>query len=182
MNGQEVTVRKRSGGASVKGVAYSALLTGLFSLYLLKGPGLPPAAVLGAGVLIFLVFLGVYHLQRGGRKSERAMSLILLTGLLSLILAHYSVAFAINTFVIFTAGILTLTYRERILPSMPAFMYGWIGAVAGFIVSLIVLPRVRLGDALKATALIGTIILFAWLFLILGRKVQYRPFNRYPTN
>ena len=174
------TAQEGPGGVSIKGVGYSALLAGLFSLYLLRGLRIPPMTVFGAGVLVFLVFLGVYHLWWRGGKSERAVSLIILTGILSLILAYYSVAFAINTFAIFTVGILTLTYREKILPSMPAFMYGWIGAVVGFIVSLIVLPRVRLGDALKATALIAIIILFAWLFLILGRKVQYRPFNRYP--
>ncbi|WP_457750836.1 hypothetical protein [Thermococcus sp.] len=180
MKERTAPVRAGSEGVSIKGVVYSTLLTGLFSLYLLRGLGLPPTAVLGAAVPVFLVFTGMCHLWGRDEKSKRAVSLIILTGVLSLILAYYSVAFAINTFLIFTVGILTLTYREEFLPFMPAFMYCWIGAVVGFIVSLLVLPRVTLGDAEKATALVTTIILFAWLFLLIGRKVQYRPFNRYP--
>ncbi len=166
-----------------RGVLYSALLAGIFFAYLTKAVNVMIAEAIGFSILAFIVFLAVYIAgKKRGNKFRKAVILIGLTALLSLVIALYSIPFAVNTFVTFTAGSFALIYREELLPNMPAFMYCWLGALMGFIVAFFVLPRMNLGDVARALSLLSLVVGFAVLFLLLGKRIQYRPFNRYPPH
>ncbi len=167
-----------------KGLIYIILLATGFFIYfveIMKVKG-PEALILS--LLSFIVLMVVYLM---GRKTEenQGKKIVILVGLstlFALALSTFSVPLAVNTWIIFTLGSLSMVYREKLLPSMPAFIYGLVGASIGFIISLIVLPETNLGDIPSAIALIALMIVFLVLFIVLGRRVKYRPFNRYPLH
>ena len=166
----------------IKGVVYSGILSVLLSVYFIKALKASKIYALGLSVVAFAVFLAVWLARKETKdKAKRAIALIGLITIFSLALAPISIPLAVNTFVTFTAGALALIYREELLPSMPAFMYAWLGAVVGFVLAVAVFPHTHMGDVARALGLIGLILVFAVLFLLVGKKVHYRPFNRYPV-
>ncbi len=164
-----------------KGVVYSGILSVLFSVYFIKALKASELRALALSGIAFTVFLAVWLARKETKdRPKRAITLIGLITLLSLALAPISLPFAINTFATFTAGALALIYREELLKGMPAFMYGWIGAGVGFVLAILVVPRIVVGDVGRAIAFIGFMLVSMLVFLFLGRKLHYRPFNRYP--
>ncbi len=167
---------------TIKGVVYSGILSVLLSAYFIEALKASKIHALGLSVVAFAVFLAVWLARKETKdKAKRAIALIGLITILSLAIAPISVPLAINTFVTFTAGSLALIYREELLPGMPAFMYAWLGAAVGFVVALITFPYTNMGDAARALGLIGLMLIFAGIFLLVGKRVHYRPFNRYPV-
>ncbi|WP_457742074.1 hypothetical protein [Thermococcus sp.] len=169
-------------GGLLKGCLYSALLAAIFFLYFVKVAVVETVYASGLAVLSFGIFLMLNSIREWkSEKKRKALSMIGVIVLFSLLIAPVSVPLAINTFVTFTAGSLALIYREELLPGMPAFMYTWLGAAVGFVVALITFSHTNMGDAIRALGLIGLMLIFAGIFLLVGRKVHYRPFNRYPV-
>ncbi|WP_297436392.1 hypothetical protein [Thermococcus sp.] len=167
---------------AIKGVVYSGILSALLSVYFIRILKASKIHVLGISVVAFAVFLALWLARKkSNERTRRALVLVGLIAILSLIIAPLSVPLAVNTFVTFTVGALALIYREELLPSMSAFMYAWLGAIVGFVIAVIVFPHTHMGDVARALGLIGLILVFATLFLMIGRKVHYRPFNRYPV-
>ncbi|WP_456421975.1 hypothetical protein [Thermococcus sp.] len=167
---------------TTKGIIYSGVLSVFLFEYFIKALKASAGQALTLAGVAFVVFLAVWLARKeSNEKTKRAIVLIGLIAIFSLALAPLSVPLAVNTFVTFTAGALALVYRKELLPSMPAFMYAWLGAVVGFVVALVTFPHTGMGDVARALGLIGLIITFAGLFLMIGRKVHYRPFNRYPV-
>ena len=166
----------------LKTCLYSAILAGVFFMYFLKIARANTLYALGLAVLSFGVFL-VVGLAREWKseKKRKVLSIMSMVALFSMLIAPVSLSLAVNTFITFGTGVLVLIYREELLPSMPAFMYAWLGAVVGFAMAVIVFPHTHIGDVARALGLIGLILVFATLFLMIGRKVHYRPFNRYPV-
>ncbi|GAB6102842.1 hypothetical protein JCM16138_20650 [Thermococcus atlanticus] len=162
---------------------YSMILAVVFFAYLVRLAKTETLYALGLAVLSFGIFLMVNSVRiwKEERK-RRALTMLGLIALFSLLIAPANLPLAINTFITFSAGVLVLIYREELLPNMPAFTYAWIGAVVGFIVAVLLFPHTRMGDAARAVGLIGLILAFSGLFLLIGRKVHYRPFNRYPMH
>ncbi|WP_297519231.1 hypothetical protein [Thermococcus sp.] len=166
----------------IRGVLYSALLSAIMLVYFLKELKASTAQAIGLSAIVFAVFLAIWLARKETtNRTKRAIALTGLIAILSLALAPISVPFAINTFITFTAGAFALIYRDELLRGMPAFMYGWIGAGIGFILAIIVVPRIVAGDVERALALVGLMIVSMVVFLALGRKLHYRPFNRYPS-
>ncbi len=167
---------------TIRGVVYSTLLSAVMLMYFLRELKASTVQAIGLSTVVFVVFLAVWLARKETtNKTKRAIALIGLIAILSLALVPISVPFAINTFITFTAGAFALIYRDEFLKGMPAFMYGWIGAGIGFILAIIVVPRVVAGDVERAFALVGLMIVSMVVFLFLGRKLHYRPFNRYPS-
>ncbi|WP_297501228.1 hypothetical protein [Thermococcus sp.] len=164
------------------GAIYSALLSAFMLMYFLKELRTSTAQAIGLSAIVFAVFLAVWLARKEtANKAKKALALTGLIAILSSALAPINVPFAVNTFITFTAGALALIYRNELLRGMPAFMYGWIGAGIGFILAIIVVPRVVTGDVERALALVGLMIVSMVVFLALGRKLHYRPFNRYSS-
>ncbi|WP_297535525.1 hypothetical protein [Thermococcus sp.] len=167
---------------TLKGCLYSAILSAGFFAYFVEVIRVETSYALGLAVASFAIFLGVWSAKDWKEsKKKKAVILIGLIALLSIAIAPISPSLAVNTFVTFTVGALALIYREELLPSMPAFMYAWLGAVVGFVLAVVVFPHTHMGDVARALGLIGLILVFAVLFLLVGKKVHYRPFNRYPV-
>ena len=167
---------------TLRGVLYSALLSAVMLMYFLNELKASTIQAIGLSAIIFAVFFAVWLARKETtNKTKKAIALTGLITILSLALVPISVYFAINTFITFTAGALALVYRDELLKGMPAFMYGWIGAGIGFILAIIVVPRVFTGDVERALALVGLMVVSMVAFLFLGRKLQYRPFNKYPS-
>ncbi|WP_297475188.1 hypothetical protein [Thermococcus sp.] len=165
-----------------KGVVYSGVLSILFAVYSIEALNTPLEQAIGLSVIVFAVFLAVWLARKKTtNKTKKAIALTGLIAILSLALAPISVPFAVNTFVTFTTGALALIYRNELLKGMPAFMYGWIGAGIGFILAIIVVPKVVTGDIERALALVGFMMVSMVAFLFLGQKFHYRPFNKYPN-
>ncbi len=85
--------------------------------------------------------------------------------------------FFLQTVVLVIVATLALALRDRMMKYMPAFIYGLIGASIGFITAVIVFPKTSLGDAARAFGLIALMLAFTLLFVALGRKIHYRPFQ-----
>ena len=167
---------------TTKGIIYSGVLSVFLFEYFIKALKASAGQALSLAGVAFAVFLAVWLARKESNgKTKRAIVLIGLIAIFSLALAPLSVPFAVNTLITFTVGALALVYRKELLPSMPAFMYGWLGAIVGFAMAVIVFPHTHMGDVARALGLIGLILVFAILFLMIGRKVHYRPFNRYPV-
>ena len=166
----------------LKTCLYSAILTGVFFAYFLKIAKANTLYALGLAVLSFGVFL-VVGLAREWKseKKRKALSIMSMVALFSMLIAPVSLPLAVNTFITFGTGVLVLIYREELLPSMSAFMYGWIGAGIGFVLAIIVVPKTITGDVERALALICFMLASMVSFLFLGRKLHYRPFNRYSS-
>ena len=168
---------------TIRGLLYSALLSAIISIYFLKELKTSTVQAIGLSAIVFAVFLAVWLARKETKeRTKKVVALIGLIVILSLALVFISVPFAVNTFVTFTAGALALIYRDELFKGMPAFMYGWIGAGIGFALAVVVVPRVVTGDVERALALVGFIIVSMVVFLALGRRLHYRPFNKYPIH
>ncbi len=166
----------------LRNCAYSSILAVAFYIYFVKVIRADVLYALGMGVLSFGIFFMVNSIREWrAEKKRKALSMVGIVALFSLLLAPVSLPLALNTFVTFTAGVLALIYREELLLGMPAFMYAWLGAVVGFVLAVAVFPHTQMGDVARALGLICLILVFAVLFLLVGKKVHYRPFNRYPA-
>ncbi|WP_456395302.1 hypothetical protein [Thermococcus sp.] len=166
---------------TIKGVIYSGVLSVMLSAYFIRVLKASTVQALGSAGIAFAVFLAVWLARKEtNEKTKKIIFLIGLIAIFSLALVPLSVPFAINTFVTFTAGALALVCRKELLKGMPAFMYGWIGAGVGFVLAIIIVPKTITGDVGRALALICFMLVSMVAFLLLGRKLHYRPFNRYP--
>ncbi len=165
----------------IKNCTYSAILAGIFFIYFVEVIKTNTPYALGLAVLSFGIFFMVNSVMEWkSGKRRKALSMVGVVALFSIAIAPISPDFAINTFVTFTVGALVLIYREELLPSIPAFMYAWLGAVVGFAMAVLLFPHTHMGDVARALGLIGLMLVFAGLFLLVGKRVHYRPFNRYP--
>lgn len=167
----------------IKGCLYSSVLAMVFFVYSVRVAKMEDVYALGLAILSFGILFMVQFIRSWKEdKRKKAISMVGLIALFSILIAPTSLPLAINTFTTFSVGVLVLIYREELLPNMPAFMYAWLGAAAGFIAAVLIFPHTGMGDVARAIGLLGLILVFAGISLLIGRKVHYRPFNRYPVH